>query len=408
MCISAEWDVYVAAPLFSAGEQAFNAAIAVLLRARALNTFLPQEFAANHLESPTEAQIFHGDTTALLGSKVMLAVIDGETTDAGVAAEIGIALSHGIPIVGLWTDARQTRIGFGRMYRNIYVTGAIKHNGRLVSQPVEAADLCQCFVNSHSRKYPDEATSVIQTFHDRTTYLNELQNHLQNAYAPPFYQGSFIVELMRRYSTSPPRRIVDFGCGSALLGTAVSAWLPSCEYIGLDPNSPADPSVGATKRYGPADCNGAAFVVSAFVMHDYVDKGGLLNEMKSMLEPSGKIIILDLESSDLPNLCDRFEADLLRFGAHRGGQRLTTGKLLILAESAGLRVIESGISTYDFCFASLEVLMCYAKAFSLDCGYDVGLLQHHSGGLESAIASSAGKLTFPFHDYRSFLHAVLE
>jgi nucleoside 2-deoxyribosyltransferase len=125
------FDIYLANGLFSEADRAFNVRLANALRSRGLTVFLPQETPQNHGAAPTAEGIFLSDARAVLRSRILFAVIDGEVIDSGVACEIGIAVAAGIPIVALWTDIRRKRTGEGRMYHNIFVTGGIEQNGRI-------------------------------------------------------------------------------------------------------------------------------------------------------------------------------------------------------------------------------------------------------------------------------------
>lgn len=86
------------------------------------------------------------DTQAVLDSDLLIAVLDGQVIDPGVASEIGVAYQAGIPILGLYSDSRQlgadnqdklnalktvAESQFG--YVNLYTVGLIKLNGKIVS-----------------------------------------------------------------------------------------------------------------------------------------------------------------------------------------------------------------------------------------------------------------------------------
>ena len=86
------------------------------------------------------------DTEAVLKSDVLVAVLDGQIIDPGVASEIGIAYQAGIPVVGLYTDVRQQGGSHPEKlkalqdvaesqfsYVNLYTTGLIKLRGEIVT-----------------------------------------------------------------------------------------------------------------------------------------------------------------------------------------------------------------------------------------------------------------------------------
>jgi len=129
--IEKEYDIYLANSLFSEADRIFNLSLANKIRASGFVVFLPQEQNFNLLEEPTEYDVFINDTEALQKSKILIACIDQETIDCGVACEIGIAYKCNIPIIGLYTDIRRERKK-SKMYKNLYVLGAIKSNGLIV------------------------------------------------------------------------------------------------------------------------------------------------------------------------------------------------------------------------------------------------------------------------------------
>jgi nucleoside 2-deoxyribosyltransferase len=106
--------LYLAAPLFSAAELAFNKELKTAL-SPFFAVYLPQEDgllladAIRRGEDATVAarRVFTGDTEAIVSSEVILAVLDGRTVDEGVAFELGYAYAVGRPCYGLQTDPRR-------------------------------------------------------------------------------------------------------------------------------------------------------------------------------------------------------------------------------------------------------------------------------------------------------------
>lgn len=142
--------IYLANGLFSMADFHFNELIASKVREvyPEVDLFLPQEAEINDKNSYASSQdIFLTDYNALKGSDLVIAVIDGIEIDSGVACEIGIANALGIPVIGLYTDVRQLGTGNTKkinaliedsvenqfMYRNLFVVGAIKQNGEILS-----------------------------------------------------------------------------------------------------------------------------------------------------------------------------------------------------------------------------------------------------------------------------------
>jgi nucleoside 2-deoxyribosyltransferase len=95
--------IYLAGPLFTRAESAFNRELAEGLRAGGYRVFLPQQECA-HLDEPS--LIYETCLRGLKGSCLVLAVLDGPDADSGTSFEVGFACALGIPVVGLRTDWR--------------------------------------------------------------------------------------------------------------------------------------------------------------------------------------------------------------------------------------------------------------------------------------------------------------
>lgn len=150
--------IYLASPLFSEGELAYNRYVKeTLLKAFPdIRLHLPQE-----VESINDKQAFadsvmiaQADTQAVLESDLMIAVLDGLVIDPGVASEIGIAFQAGIPIIGIYSDSRQQggthpqklaalqEIAESQFsYINLYTVGLVKQNGQIVSSAQAVVDI---------------------------------------------------------------------------------------------------------------------------------------------------------------------------------------------------------------------------------------------------------------------------
>jgi nucleoside 2-deoxyribosyltransferase len=99
--------VYLAAPLFSDAERAFNLVLRDLLTAQGFGVYLPQETGEGGEGKGHDGAIFDSHLRALDGSSCIVAVCDGADTDSGTAWEIGYAAAKGIPIIALSTDMRR-------------------------------------------------------------------------------------------------------------------------------------------------------------------------------------------------------------------------------------------------------------------------------------------------------------
>jgi nucleoside 2-deoxyribosyltransferase len=95
--------IYLAAPLFTAAEQQFNAAIAAGLTAAGYSVYLPQA-ECDGLHDPHD--LYLRCIQGLDGAALVLIVLDGTDADSGSCFELGYAYAKGIPIVGLRTDFR--------------------------------------------------------------------------------------------------------------------------------------------------------------------------------------------------------------------------------------------------------------------------------------------------------------
>lgn len=155
---------YFASPLFSQAEQIFNEYLVKNIREKFtdLEIHLPQESDINDKNSYADSiMIAEQDAKELLDSDFMIAVLDGNEIDSGVATEIGIFYTTGKPIIGLYTDARQS----GRdnpkkvqalvedalenqfTYRNLFVVGTIKSTGEIVDNEKDLLNAIKRVIN---------------------------------------------------------------------------------------------------------------------------------------------------------------------------------------------------------------------------------------------------------------------
>jgi Nucleoside 2-deoxyribosyltransferase len=95
--------IYLAGPLFTQAEQAFNLGVHQVLQDEGYQVFLPQLACAGLTQAgEIFATCMHGLTHATL----VLAILDGSDADSGSCFEVGYAYACEIPIVGLRTDFR--------------------------------------------------------------------------------------------------------------------------------------------------------------------------------------------------------------------------------------------------------------------------------------------------------------
>jgi len=98
--------IYLAAPLFTAAERDWNAALAAALREAGHELFVPQE----KEEGLDAAAIFAADVEGIDWAECLLAVVDGADPDSGTAWEVGYSYLKK-PIVMVRTDLRRTGSG---------------------------------------------------------------------------------------------------------------------------------------------------------------------------------------------------------------------------------------------------------------------------------------------------------
>lgn len=97
--------VYVAGPLFDEGERWFIEKVDALVQSCGFDTFLP------HRDNPPKTaqnvrQIFENDKGGIDRCDVIVANLNGITTDDGTAWELGYAYGLGKYSIGLFTDWR--------------------------------------------------------------------------------------------------------------------------------------------------------------------------------------------------------------------------------------------------------------------------------------------------------------
>ena len=97
---------YVAGPLFDEGERWWIERIDALVASVGFTTFLP------HRDNPVKTadnvrEIFENDRRGIDTAAVVVASLNGLTTDDGTAWEIGYAFGRGIPVIGIHTDWRR-------------------------------------------------------------------------------------------------------------------------------------------------------------------------------------------------------------------------------------------------------------------------------------------------------------
>lgn len=99
---------YIAGPLFNEGERWFDEQIEAVAAAAGFSTFLPhRDGTEGKLKSELNiAKIFEEDVAAIDRADIVVANLNGITTDDGTAWELGYAYAKGKHLIGVYTDWR--------------------------------------------------------------------------------------------------------------------------------------------------------------------------------------------------------------------------------------------------------------------------------------------------------------
>jgi nucleoside 2-deoxyribosyltransferase/predicted secreted protein len=105
-----QYRVYLAAPLFSEPERAYNLSVAGQLRDNFFDVFLPQEAGddSDTRNKEEQVRIFSENLRALKNADIIVAIIDGADADSGTAWEMGYAYALGKQVIALRTDFRRS------------------------------------------------------------------------------------------------------------------------------------------------------------------------------------------------------------------------------------------------------------------------------------------------------------
>ena len=99
---------YIAGPLFNEGERWFDEQIEQIAAAAGYTTFLPhRDGTEGKIKSEKNIPaIFAEDVAAIDRCDIVIANLNGITTDDGTAWELGYAFAKGKHLVGVYTDWR--------------------------------------------------------------------------------------------------------------------------------------------------------------------------------------------------------------------------------------------------------------------------------------------------------------
>jgi nucleoside 2-deoxyribosyltransferase/2-polyprenyl-3-methyl-5-hydroxy-6-metoxy-1,4-benzoquinol methylase len=416
--------IYWANAMFSMADRLFNAQGAEVLRKAGYRVFLPQEATVNKLvDAPfsTAADIFRIDTCAILDSQLLVACIDQETIDCGVACEVGVAFAHGIPVIGLYTDIRQYRSGPGRMYKNLYVMGAIESIGEIVSGfdalPRTAAKYLRNSESTAFSRPPEETVS--QHFASVASRYSQFIERLESWYEP---QWSMKHVLERWIRTISPKRVIEFGCGTGDLGTYICRRNSGIFYLGYDKSW--EMIQIANTRQSNSGCFFTAswtevekrsrnetfdMAIVPFILHDYPEPRQIITLLAQSLRPEGVILIADLSTWDLPSLTALLKRRLAR-PLLVPDSRIDPGKIAELVKAANAIVIDCEIAMPLVSFPSADDLNEYLEVFGIYEGMDIplGLKNGKTSMYRRLIKQALEHQAYPFTDQRAFITCALK
>ena len=142
--------IYFGGGLFSEMETMYNEFVVESIRdtfGDNVSVYLPQENEAINDKSgyADSIMIANGDNEHLEEADILVAVIDGQVMDVGLASEIGYFYSMNKPIIAIYSDSRQGTYGNQKKidsldsiaesqfsYINLYTVGMIKQRGEIV------------------------------------------------------------------------------------------------------------------------------------------------------------------------------------------------------------------------------------------------------------------------------------
>jgi len=399
--------VYWANALFSDADRRFNEVCADALRAAGYEVVLPQAVPANAESAPTAESIFKQDTTELLSCDVLIACLDQETIDAGVACEVGLAYAAGVPILGLLTDLRQFRLGEGRVYKNPFVVGAIERLGGVCSSVSEVVRALGNFTSGPE----DPAAHFDRVAEGYDGFVEKLESW----YKPRWTTPECIQEAL---CGSDSRRVLEIGCGTGRTAAHIAKLSPRAQVLGFDAS---EGMVVVARNRSPglrrlqftsskdavveaARVDAFDTVVAAFVLHDIRDRKRWFAWVSSLLTVGGQLLILDLSTLDLPRVSKLVQRELAA-PTSAPDPRLNPSLLAPEAEAEGLETLACLVHMPSVTFSLPEDLELYLRMFGVCAGFDFPLApaRIRRKMAHSVITQACLHLPYPLVDRRAFV-----
>jgi len=342
--------------MFSEADREFNAKCADVLRKAGYQVFLPQEAIVNkpvEESSPSAEDIFRVDTSEILESDLLIACIDQETIDCGVACEIGVAFAYGIPVVGLYTDIRQYRKGLGQMYKNLYVVGAIEAVGEIVPSLEELLQVIPKYIRETEPSTRMSEEAVAQHFNSVAPYYSEFVTRLESWYDPP-WRVEHVLD--RWFQANSPKRVIEFGCGRGDLAAYLSRQYAGLFYVGYDHSREMIQLASSHHRHSSCiftaswseverQAKHEAFdiALALFTLHDHPDPKKSASLLAKCLRVGGILLIVDLSTLDLPRLTDLLRRRLAK-PMFLPDSRIDPARLSELAEVTNSTIVDCSIA----------------------------------------------------------------
>jgi len=405
--------IYWANSLFTDADRAYNTHVVEKLRDTGFEVFLPQESQVNESLSPASEEIFRTDSAAVLASRLLVACLDQETIDSGVACEVGLAYAFNIPIIGLYTDIRQHRQGKARMYKNLYVLGAIEAHGEMVASVDELITAIPKYLEPIS----DPTAPVDQHYDDVAQDYSAFVKELESWYEPSLDWVLHVDEWVR---VNKPSRILEFGCGPGHLGKHLRENNSEIEYLGFDSSRAMVTQAQRTAEDEPyytsdpdrvlSEAHSKPFdlVVAPFTLHDHIDKRHTVEVLRDCIRVGGTILIIDLSTQDLPEII-RYLRNRLALPCNVHDNRINPQWVLACSQQLGLEIVSYELALTHISFASFAELNRYFEMFGIYDGMDLplGLQYRRDVNWPVRVAEAFQECTFPFQDQRIFVICTL-
>ena len=123
---------YIAGPLFNEGERWFDERICAIAEAAGFETFLPHRDVPPELIDDIDPEaIFRLDVEQIERAGLVVANLNGVTSDDGTAWELGYAYARGKHLVGVYTDMRLT---FEAQTVNLMLERSLNHLARSLEE----------------------------------------------------------------------------------------------------------------------------------------------------------------------------------------------------------------------------------------------------------------------------------